>query len=77
MWALSVSWRGQTYNGFMLSLGCLHIRSLNWPFDFIVSTTDASGLSPFRLGDFSEGRCGLYFVTAEEILGVRGAEVPA
>lgn len=66
-WALNVSWRNVTYNGFMLSLGCLHIQSLNWPFDFFVSTTDSSGLAPFRLGDFSEGRCELYFVTAEEV----------
>lgn len=77
MWAMSVSWRGETFNGFMLSLGCLHIQALNWPFDFFVSTTDASGLAPFRIGDFAEGRCELYFVTDVEMVERRGAEVPA
>lgn len=77
LWAMDVSWRGETFYGFMLSLGVLHIRALNWPFDFFVSTTDDSGLAPFRLGDFSEGRCELYFVTAEEMQELRGLEVPA
>lgn len=76
MWAMSVSWRGQTFSGFMLSLGCLHIRSLNWPFDFVVGTTDGSGLGPFRPGDFSDGRCELYFVAADEMMAVRGVAVP-
>lgn len=76
MWTFDVSWRGETFYGFMLSLGVLHIRALNWPFDFFVSTTDSSGLAPFRLGDFSEGRCELYFVTADEMQSIRGLEVP-
>jgi|GEM_PF-763303 len=75
-WAFNVSWRNVTYNGFMLSLGCLHIQALNWPFDFFCVTTDSSGLAPFRIGDFSEGRCELYFVTAEEMQERRGLEVP-
>lgn len=75
-WSFDVSWRNVRKNGFMLSLGCLHIQSLNWPFDFFVSNTDSSGLAPFRLGDFSEGRCELYFVTAEEMQERRGLEVP-
>ena len=76
-WSFDVSWRGETYEGFMLSLGVLHIRELNWPFDFFVSLTDSSGQAPFRLGDFSEGRCELYFVTAGEMQELRGLEVPA
>jgi len=75
-WSMDISWRGEQFNGFMLSLGCLHIRSLNWPFDFFVSTTDSSGLAPFRLGDFSEGRCEMYFVDAAEMQDLRGLEVP-
>lgn len=75
-WSFDVSWRNVRKNGFMLSLGCLHIQALNWPFDFFVSNTDSSGLAPFRLGDFSEGRCELYFVTAEEMQERRGLEVP-
>lgn len=76
-WTLDVSWRGKTYYGFMLSLGVLHIRALNWPFDFFVSTTDKSGMAPFRQGDFVEGRCELYFVPAGEMQELRGLEVPA
>lgn len=77
MWSFDVSWREVQYNGFMISLGCLHIQALNWPFDFFCLTTDGSGLAPFRLGDFLEGRCELYFVTAEEMQEQRGLEVPA
>ena len=76
-WTFDISWRGKTYNGFMLSLGVLHIRALSWPFDFFVSTTDKSGMAPFRQGDFAEGRCELYFVTAGEMQELRGLEVPA
>jgi len=76
MWSLSVAWRGEEFYGFMLSLGVLHIQALNWPFDFFVSTTDESGIAPFRLVDFAEGRCELYFVTAEEMRERRGVSVP-
>lgn len=76
MWSFDVAWRGVRYNGFMISLGCLHIQALNWPFDFFAVATDNSGMAPFRLGDFSEGRCELYFVTAEEMVERRGLEVP-
>lgn len=75
-WTFDVAWRGVKKNGFMISLGCLHIQALNWPFDFFCVTTDGSGLAPFRLGDFSEDRCELYFVTAEEMIERRGLEVP-
>lgn len=76
MWAFDVEWRGVRVNGFMVSLGCLHIQALNWPFDFFCSVTDGSGMAPFRLGDFSEGRAEMYFVTAEEMVERRGLEVP-
>lgn len=73
-WSFDVSWRNERYNGFMMSLGCLHIQALNWPFDFFVSTTDSSGLAPFRLGDFSEGRCEFYIVLQEEIEAPRSSQ---
>lgn len=75
-WSFDVTYRNESYYGFMLSLGVLHIQALNWPFDFFVSNTDTSGIAPFRLGDFSEGRCELYFVSAEEMQELRGLEVP-
>lgn len=77
MWSFDVAWRGERFNGFMISLGCLHIQALNWPFDFFCSVTDGSGMAPFRLGDFAEGRAEMYFVTADEMQEVRGLEVPA
>lgn len=77
IWTFDVEWRGVRKNGFMISLGCLHIQALNWPFDFFCSVTDGSGMAPFRLGDFSEGRAELYFVTADEMQQRRGLEVPA
>ena len=76
MWAFDVSWRGAQFNGFAVSLGCLHIQALNWPFDFFCSVTDGSGMAPFRLGDFSEGRAEMYFVPPDEMEAFRGVDVP-
>lgn len=76
MWSFDVSWREVRFNGFMISLGCLHIQALNWPFDFFCLATDGSGMAPFRLTDFIEGRCEMYFVTDTEMQDRRGLEVP-
>ena len=73
-WTFDVSWREVLRTGFMISLGCLHIRSLNWPFDFFCLATDGSGMAPFRLGDFIEGRCEFYIALQEEIEAPRSSQ---
>lgn len=61
--------------GVKMALGVTHIRHRNWPFDFAVIDTTGEGIDPFRVDDFTTGRCELYFVTPEEMITLRGADV--
>lgn len=76
IWIMDVEYLGKAQRGVKLSASVLHIRSFNFPFDFTVVVTDNSGVDPFRLDDFSSGRCELYFVTPAEMVDLRGLEVP-
>jgi len=58
-----------------LALANTHVRHRNWPFDFAVIDTSGEGIDPFRIDDFSNGRCEMYFVTPEEMIELRGADV--
>lgn len=76
MWKSRVEYRNDYIDGVKLSLGNLHFRHKNWPFDLAVLCTDKSGIDPYRADDFSMGRCELYFVTPEEMIWIRGGDVP-
>ena len=75
IWQLSVELGEKDINGIKLSAGVLHMRGYNYPFDFVVALTDSSGIDPFRIDDFETGRCELYYVTANEMVEIRGLEV--
>lgn len=74
IWCFDVTYKEKSVSGIKLSAGVLHMRSQNFPFDFVVETTQ--GIDPFRINDFSDGRCSLYMVTREEMEAVRDAPVP-
>ena len=74
IWCFDAEYNSVSVEGIKLSAGVLHMRSRNFPFDFVVSTTE--GIDPFRVNDFSSGRCKLYLVTREEMETVRDAPVP-
>lgn len=76
-WSMDVTFNNQTIYGVQLSIATLHIRGMNWPFDFVVESNDNSGIPPFKVDDFASGRCSMYFVTRSEMLSVRGLDVPA
>ncbi len=54
----------------------LTLLSNNLPFDFIVEDQSNNGIDPFRIDDFSEGRCALYMLEAAEMGEIRGDTVP-
>jgi hypothetical protein len=76
IWCVDVDAAGRTASGFKLSLGVLHMVSQNFPFDFVVQDTSGTGLDPFKLDDFSTGRCALYMLDAADMEAVRDAPVP-
>jgi len=73
IWCFDATYKEKSVLGVKLSAGILHMRSQNFPFDFVVSTTE--GIDPFRTTDFSAGRYKLYLVTREEMEAVRDAPV--
>lgn len=61
--------------GVKLALSTVHFIHRGWPFDFAVVDTTSKGVDPYRADDFEEGRCELYFITPEEMIEIRGADV--
>ena len=75
IWQLSVEYNGVSYNGCKLSCGVLHMRSANFPFDFIVEDLSENGIDPYKSDDFFIGRCRLLMLNADEMEQIRGQEV--
>jgi hypothetical protein len=75
MWTFDLTYKDKSANGVKLAVGVLHIRSENFPFDFVVSDESGTGLDPFRSFDFSEGRNILYILDAADMAGIRGTTV--
>lgn len=76
IWTMDITFAGQAVYGIQISIATLHIRGVNWPFDFAAEVTDNSGIPPFRVDDFANGRARLYILTRAEMLQVRGLDVP-
>jgi len=74
-WTMDVTYNDKTINGVKLTCGVLHMRSRNFPFDFIVEDTSAAGLDPFQVEDFSTERTILYLVEDDEMEEIRGQAV--
>ncbi len=76
MWKMRVEYQGDFIDGIKISLGTLHFRHKNWPFDIALLCTDNTGLDPYRVDDFASGRIELYMVTPQEMIQIRGGDVP-
>ena len=74
-WVMDVEYNGKRINGVLMSLGVLHLKSYNFPFDFILNDTQGLGLDAFRIDDFSSERVELYILESEELVEIRGYEV--
>lgn len=76
MWFFDAEYGGTTMGGYKLSVGVLHMRSRNMPFDFVVEDASGAGLDPFRRDDFATGRCRLYMLQTADMEAIRGVPVP-
>ncbi|MDF1593741.1 MAG: hypothetical protein P1P89_19715 [Desulfobacterales bacterium] len=77
-WSMDVVYGTYQVFGVKLSVGALHIESGNQPFDFTVMDNSGNGIDPYRINDFSNGRCSLYMFERADMLLIRDGEaVPA
>ena len=77
IWCFDAEYNGKSVFGLKLSVGVLHMVSQNQPFDFVVSDNSNNGLDPFKIDDFSGGRCNIFILDTDDMVQVRnGAEVP-
>lgn len=76
IWCMDVEYKGKVAQGHKLSAGVLHMRSRNYPFDFVIRLEDGAGLDPFRADDFVSGRCKLYLLDAADMVVIRATPVP-
>ncbi len=75
-WTLSTKYKDVSCKGLKLSLGTLHLRSRNMPFDFIVIADTNSGIDPFTREDFATGRCRLLMLEKSDMESIRAQPVP-
>lgn len=74
-WAFDAEYKGRSVYGVKLSVGVLHIKSKNFPFDFFVVDGSGLGIDPFQRNDFHSGRCNIYIMETDDMLEIRnGAE---
>jgi len=74
-WFYNVEYKGRQANGYKLSTGTPHMLSRNFPFDFIVTDNNNTGIDPINRNDFLNGRCTLYMLEPNEIEALRGQPV--
>lgn len=74
-WFISAEYGDKSIKNAKLSCGSIHMRAVNFPFDFFVIDNYGYGMDPFRLTDFSDGRCTLYLLDADEMQTIRGTSV--
>lgn len=76
MWVLKVDIDGENIaDGISMSCGSVIMQQFNKPFAFIVDDKSNLGIDPFRIEDFSDGRCVFYMLDRNEIAEVRGYDV--
>ena len=75
IWIFNIEYKGRTANGFKLSTQTPHMLSQNFPFDFIVTDNNGTGLDPIDKNDFLNGRCSLYMLEPDDIEKLRGQPV--
>ncbi|MBL1319597.1 MAG: hypothetical protein JKY80_01945 [Mariprofundaceae bacterium] len=76
MWCFDAEYKTSVVSGMKLSVGVLHMRSRNLPFDFAVIDTLGDVIDPFRLDDFETGRCELYMLEPADMALIRATPVP-
>jgi len=75
LWSADIEYHNKTIKGVKLSLGTLHLRSNNLPFDFVIIDNQLTGLDPYALDDFSSGRYSLVVLDSDNLEARRGYDV--
>lgn len=75
IWVMNVEYKGRKANGLKLSTKTPHMLSQNFPFDFLVSDNNATGLDPIDRNDFANNRCTLFMLEPDDIEQLRGQPV--
>jgi len=55
-WTASIKYKNKVVNGLKLSLGTLHMRSQNFPFDLVVVDSSNTGIDPYAADDFNRAQ---------------------
>lgn len=76
MWTFDAEYKDWSIHGQRIVVDSLHILGQNKPFDFAVIDRSGAGVDPFKLDDFSSGRCELYILDADDMREIRGVPVP-
>ena len=74
-WFMAVQYEDKAINGLKLSLGTLHLRSNNLPFDFVVTDMIGTGFDPYQRDDFLNERYKLILMEAADMEERRGFAV--
>ena len=74
-WFMDVSYNETETNGVKLTVQAFHVLNRNYPFDIWIEDNSSTGLDPFTIDDFSNGRCVMYIMEASDVAEIRGYEV--
>ena len=74
-WFFDIEYEGVTLYGIKASLGVRHLQGNNLPFEIILTDNSNTGLDPFKIDDFSNGRITLRFLDHVELTALRGYPV--
>lgn len=75
-WFFNCFYNDFSIYGQALSLGTLHIKEQNQPFDLVCVDNSEKGIDPFRIDDFEIKRIELVLLEREDMFDIRGFEVP-
>lgn len=75
IWVFNVEYKGKSSNGHKLACKTPHMLSTNFPFDFLVTDNNGTGLDPIDRNDFVNERCTLYMLEPLDIERMRGQPV--
>jgi len=74
-WIMNARYRDKVKNGLRVSCGVLMLTGFNLPFDFTV-LSKIKGLDPFLIDSFESGNFELYLLERDELIEIRGNDVP-
>lgn len=74
-WFIDIEYKDKSVNSIKLSLGTLHLRSNNLPFDFVVVDLLNNGFDPFKIDDFLSERFKLILLEPDDMEERRGYAV--